>query len=145
MPLNTGGSVHPTSAVDSRSGTIGRPPCERGNASIVYALHDGGARMEDRWTEAGARAAADRWGGDGEALALRVYSSRLIGSDPDLVLHGGGNTSVRARALDLFGEEIPVLHIKGSGWDLAGIEPAGLPAVAMTGLARRLDLEQLID
>src|SRR5215510_3969458 len=103
--------------------------------------------MENRWSDVDARACVTRCAesGAGEDLALRVYTSRLIGSDPDLVLHGGGNTSLKARAHDLFGDEIPVLHIKGSGWDLGRIEPAGLPAVAMARLARLRDLEQLAD
>ncbi|KAJ1485900.1 hypothetical protein T484DRAFT_1791906 [Baffinella frigidus] len=56
---------------------------------------------------------------NGELFALRVYTSRLIGSDEDLVLHGGGNTSVKAPYKDIFGTEIPALYVKGSGWDLA--------------------------
>jgi len=63
-------------------------------------------------------------------LALRVYSSRLIGRDPSLVLHGGGNSSVKTRLRDDTGKEIEVLCVKGSGWDLADIEPAGLPRCA---------------
>ena len=52
-------------------------------------------RRSNRWSEAGAKAAIERWGAHGAELALRVYSSRLIGDDTDLVLHGGGNTSVK--------------------------------------------------
>ncbi len=69
-----------------------------------------------------------------QLVALRVYTSRLIGSDPDLVMHGGGNTSVKATRTDLWGNEAEVLHVKGSGWDLGSIEPAGLPAVRMAPL-----------
>jgi len=103
--------------------------------------------MENRWSDADARACVERCAalGAGEDLALRVYTSRLIGADPDLVLHGGGNTSLKSRALDLFGSEIDVLHIKGSGWDLASIDPAGLPAVALAPLCRLRDLERLDD
>ena len=64
-------------------------------------------------------------------MALRVYTSRLLGGDPSLVLHGGGNTSVKTTARDLVGEEAEVLCVKGSGWDMAAIEPAGLPAVRL--------------
>ena len=67
-------------------------------------------------------------------LALRTYSARLLGSDPELVLHGGGNTSVKSKAKDIFGNEISVLHVKGSGWDLATIEPEGHPAVRLDPL-----------
>ena len=62
-------------------------------------------------------------------LALRTYSARLLGSDPELVLHGGGITSVKSTFIDLFGNKEDVLHVKGSGWDLGTIEPEGHPAV----------------
>src|SRR5687767_3654016 len=113
--LNTGGSLQPHRPAESRSGTIGRPPCERVDASIVHARSEG-ARMKDRWTDADARAAVDRWGEHGEALALRVHTSRLIGADADLVLHGGGNTSVKDAVADVLGEHVPALLVKGSGW-----------------------------
>ena len=58
-------------------------------------------------------------------LAQRVYSSRLLGADSTLVMHGGGNTSVKSRLEDIFGEEEEVMFVKGSGSDLATIEPAG--------------------
>jgi rhamnose utilization protein RhaD (predicted bifunctional aldolase and dehydrogenase)/NAD(P)-dependent dehydrogenase (short-subunit alcohol dehydrogenase family) len=103
--------------------------------------------MQSRWDEARARACVVEWGGKGicEDLALRTYSARLLGADPALVLHGGGNTSVKTRALDLFGEEIDVLCIKGSGWDLATIEPAGHPVVRLSPLLRLRELGALSD
>jgi rhamnose utilization protein RhaD (predicted bifunctional aldolase and dehydrogenase)/NAD(P)-dependent dehydrogenase (short-subunit alcohol dehydrogenase family) len=70
-----------------------------------------------------------------------VYTSRLLGAEPSLVLHGGGNTSVKSRVANLFGEEEPVLHVKGSGWDLETIEAAGFspcrmqPLLALSRLA----------
>lgn len=78
-------------------------------------------------------------------LEFRVYSSRLLGRDPALVLHGGGNTSVKATVTDLFGDEVPVLHIKGSGWDLATIEAAGFAPVRLDVLQRMADLPVLSD
>ena len=78
-------------------------------------------------------------------LALRVYTSRLLGQDPKLVLHGGGNTSVKVTTTDLLGEEIEVLRVKGSGWDMADIEPEGLPAVRLQPLLRLRHLEELSD
>lgn len=91
--------------------------------------------MRSHWNEADARAAVARWGPVwGEAVALRVYSSRLIGQDADLVLHGGGNTSVKTRVRDFLGHEREVLCVKGSGWDLASIEPPGLPALHLAPL-----------
>jgi rhamnose utilization protein RhaD (predicted bifunctional aldolase and dehydrogenase)/NAD(P)-dependent dehydrogenase (short-subunit alcohol dehydrogenase family) len=94
--------------------------------------------MKSAWVERDAKAAVDRYRKAGVApeLALRVYSTRLIGSDPKLVLHGGGNTSVKARARDLAGRDAHVLYVKGSGWDMAHIEPAGFPAVRLDALLR---------
>ena len=74
--------------------------------------------------------------GVGEDLALRVYTTRLLGRDPKLVLHGGGNTSVKTVMPDLLGEPVEVLCIKGSGADMAAIEPAGLPAVRLDRLRK---------
>src|SRR5712672_2183750 len=70
-------------------------------------------------------------------LGLRVYTSRLLGRDRSLVLHGGGNTSVKLREKNLFGEEEDILYVKGSGWDLETIEPAGFTPVTL-GYVRRL-------
>jgi rhamnose utilization protein RhaD (predicted bifunctional aldolase and dehydrogenase)/NAD(P)-dependent dehydrogenase (short-subunit alcohol dehydrogenase family) len=70
-------------------------------------------------------------------LGPRVYTSRLLGRDKSLVLHGGGNTSVKLREKNLFGEAEDVLYVKGSGWDLETIEPAGFSPVTL-GYVRRL-------
>ena len=78
-------------------------------------------------------------------LALRTYSARLLGSDPELVLHGGGNTSVKSTFIDLFGNKEDVLHVKGSGWDLGTIEPEGHPAVKLKPLLKLRDLKKLTD
>ncbi len=101
--------------------------------------------MRSRWSDADAAGFPGRYPGQAKELALRVYTSRLIGEDPDLVLHGGGNTSVKSTARDLFGREIAVLRIKGSGWDLASIEPEGLPAVRLDPLQQLRGLESLND
>ncbi len=77
--------------------------------------------------------------GSNEDVALRVYTSRLIGAEPSLVLHGGGNTSVKTQLLDDLEAPVDVLCVKGSGWDLGAIEPAGLPAVRLSTL---LDLRR---
>jgi rhamnulose-1-phosphate aldolase/alcohol dehydrogenase len=92
--------------------------------------------MDSRWSDSEAQGFVDRYARDGIApdLALRVYTTRLLGQDPRLVLHGGGNTSVKTRVPDLLGEEVDVLCVKGSGWDMAQIEPAGLPAVRLAAL-----------
>ena len=73
-------------------------------------------------------------------LVFRVYTSQLIGRQPDLVMHGGGNTSCKSVTTDLLGNRIDVLCVKGSGWDLGTIEAPGLPAVR---LDRLLELESL--
>jgi rhamnulose-1-phosphate aldolase/alcohol dehydrogenase len=97
--------------------------------------------MKSRWSDAEAQEHVLRYRSAGEDLALRVYTSRLIGEEPDLVLHGGGNTSVKSRARDPFGEEVEVLHVKGSGLDLASIEPEGLPGLRLADLLRLRALE----
>ncbi len=68
-----------------------------------------------------------------------------MGGDPRLVLHGGGNTSVKTRARDVFGENVEVLCVKGSGWDLGAIEPAGHPAVRLQPLQKLRTLKSLSD
>lgn len=80
-----------------------------------------------------------------EVLALRTYTARLIGSQPSLVLHGGGNTSVKTTARTLLGESIEVIHVKGSGWDLGTIEPAGHPAVRLEPLRKLRTLAAMTD
>lgn len=80
-----------------------------------------------------------------DPLALRVYTSRLLGRDTSLVMHGGGNTSVKAKVRDFFGIEQEVLYIKGSGWDLATIEAKGFAAVKMDALLRMAAMKQLTD
>src|SRR5215468_11847541 len=94
--------------------------------------------MRSGWVESEAQAAVDRYAklGIGRDLALRVYTTRLIGREPKLVLHGGGNTSVKTKVPDLLGEEVEVLCVKGSGADMASIEPAGLPAVRLDRLRK---------
>lgn len=93
--------------------------------------------MQSRWSDEDARATVERYRGEprvNEDIALRVYSSRLIGQEPALVLHGGGNTSVKTTVSDDMGQPVRVLCVKGSGWDLGRIEPAGLPAVRLDSL-----------
>jgi len=99
------------------------------------------------WSAAEAEAAVERYAsqGVGRDVALRVYTTRLLGGVPELVLHGGGNTSVKTRMRDTFGDEVEVLCVKGSGWDMAGIEPAGLPAVRLEPLRRLRALDRLSD
>ena len=76
---------------------------------------------------------------------MRVYTSRLLGRDKSLVLHGGGNTSVKIRQKDVLGKEEEILYVKGSGWDLETIEAAGFSPVRMERLLELAKLERLSD
>ena len=78
-------------------------------------------------------------------LELRAYSSRLLGQDPHLVLHGGGNTSVKLTETNIFGEAEAILWVKGSGGDLGSIEPAGFAPVRMRQLRALAELTTLSD
>ena len=103
--------------------------------------------MQSKWNELRARDAIETYAEKGvsEDLALRVYTTRLLGRDPLLVLHGGGNTSVKTRAKDDLGNEHEVIAVKGSGWDMADIEPQGLPAVKLEPLRKLRALDALSD
>jgi rhamnose utilization protein RhaD (predicted bifunctional aldolase and dehydrogenase)/NAD(P)-dependent dehydrogenase (short-subunit alcohol dehydrogenase family) len=103
--------------------------------------------MRSGWVDRDAKAAVDRATAAGLSsdLALRVYSTRLLGGDAALVLHGGGNTSVKTRARDLAGDEVEVLCIKGTGGNMATIEPAAMVAVRLAPLQRLRTLDDLSD
>ncbi|MEW5726885.1 MAG: bifunctional aldolase/short-chain dehydrogenase [Pseudomonadota bacterium] len=103
--------------------------------------------MKSLWSESDAKSFVAKYAemGVGEDLALRVYTTRLLGGDPRLVLHGGGNTSVKTKVTDLLGEPVDVLCVKGSGWDMGNIEPAGLPAVRLDNLVKLRRLDRLSD
>jgi len=103
--------------------------------------------MKSLWSDRDAEAFVARYAerGVGRDLALRVYTTRLLGGDPKLVLHGGGNSSVKTGMRDVLGEEVEVLCVKGSGWDMGNIEPAGLPAVRLQPLRLLRRLERLSD
>lgn len=106
-----------------------------------------GSIMKNRWSDNTAEQTVRQYAANGISrdLALRVYTSRLLGQDKKLVLHGGGNTSVKLWSTDLLGQKLLVLHIKGSGWDMANIEPEGLPAVRLKPLLELRNLEELSD
>jgi rhamnose utilization protein RhaD (predicted bifunctional aldolase and dehydrogenase)/NAD(P)-dependent dehydrogenase (short-subunit alcohol dehydrogenase family) len=103
--------------------------------------------MKNLFSERVARAFMRRYAADdiNADLARRVYTTRLLGNDPRLVLHGGGNTSVKTTATDVTGEAVEVLCVKGSGWDMGDIEPAGLPAVRLAPLRELISLDRLSD
>jgi len=103
--------------------------------------------MKSRWVDRdaekiiahGAKSGVDR------DLALRVYTTRLLGRDPKLVRHGGGNTSLKTHTRDLLGEEVEVMRVKASGADMAAIELEGMPAVRLGPLRRLRALEAIAD
>src|SRR5258708_29325834 len=103
--------------------------------------------MEWRWGGGGAKVLAGVYGAKGvkEDVAVRPYATRLLGSDPKMVLHGGGNTSVKTTVKDQLGEDVDVICIKGSGWDMGVIEPAGLPAVRLAPFRKLRKLDKLSD
>ncbi|HVR29301.1 MAG TPA: bifunctional aldolase/short-chain dehydrogenase [Thermoanaerobaculia bacterium] len=101
--------------------------------------------MQSRWSDGEALRFVERYARWGEDVALRVYTSRLIGSEPTLVMHGGGNTSVKSLHRDLFGDEIEAIHVKGSGWNLESIEPPGLPGLDLAYLRRLREVDELSD
>jgi len=102
--------------------------------------------MQNHWSDSDATRFisqyAPQWGED---LALRTYSSRLLGAEDGLVLHGGGNTSVKGYATNVLGEQVPAVYVKASGYDLADIEPQGHSAVDLAFLKRLRALDDLSD
>ncbi|MBT4122631.1 MAG: bifunctional aldolase/short-chain dehydrogenase [Candidatus Ruthia sp.] len=94
--------------------------------------------MKNLWNSADAKSYSDD-------LALRVYTSRLLGQDPTLVLHGGGNTSVKITETNIVGEQEEILYVKGSGWDLVSIEKAGFSPVRMAHMLKLGELDSLSD
>lgn len=94
--------------------------------------------MESLWSDIDAA----KFPGD---LGQRVYTSRLLGQDDQLVLHGGGNTSVKTTEKDFYGDEVEVLYVKGSGWDLGTIEAAGFAPVRMDALLKMGEMDELSD
>jgi rhamnose utilization protein RhaD (predicted bifunctional aldolase and dehydrogenase)/NAD(P)-dependent dehydrogenase (short-subunit alcohol dehydrogenase family) len=94
--------------------------------------------MESLWRDA----EADGFQGE---LGKRVYTSRLLGRDKSLVLHGGGNTSVKIDERNRFGAAETVLYVKGSGWDLEHMEPEGFSPVRLEHVQKLATLEHLSD
>ncbi|HEY2292348.1 MAG TPA: bifunctional aldolase/short-chain dehydrogenase [Thermoanaerobaculia bacterium] len=98
--------------------------------------------VESLWNDEEAAKYSAKSAGD---LGARVYTSRLLGRDKSLVLHGGGNTSVKIRERNRFGDEEEILYVKGSGWDLETIEAAGFSPVRLGPAARLATLSRLSD
>ncbi|PYE42969.1 rhamnose utilization protein RhaD (predicted bifunctional aldolase and dehydrogenase) [Rhizobium sp. PP-F2F-G20b] len=103
--------------------------------------------MKSRWSDTEFNAVVDAYVANGinRDLAIRTYTTRLLGQDPELVLHGGGNTSVKTVFTEMDGTEVEVLCVKGSGWDMGTIEPQGLPAVRLEPLKAMVAFDTLSD
>ncbi|MFH0915898.1 MAG: class II aldolase/adducin family protein [bacterium] len=102
--------------------------------------------MRSRWSDEEAAGFVTRYGAEwGEQLALRTYTTRLLGAEPALVLHGGGNSSVKAPWKNILNETVPALFVKASGADMATIEPDGHPALDLDYLRRLRALKELDD
>ena len=103
--------------------------------------------MKSGWADRDAEAAVAQGAkaGIGRDFALRLYTTRLLGRDPALVLHGGGNTSLKEAMPDRFGEPVEVLRIKATGADMAAIQPAGMPAVRLAPLRQLRALAAIED
>ena len=102
--------------------------------------------MENRWSDISANEYIELYGSDrGEDLALRTYASRLIGKEPNLVLHGGGNTSVKTGYRDLLGRDIPAIFVKASGLDMSVIDPAGHPGLDLDYLRKLRMIDDIFD
>ncbi|MGA2630692.1 MAG: bifunctional aldolase/short-chain dehydrogenase [Terriglobia bacterium] len=102
--------------------------------------------MENRWKDGEASQFIGRYAAQwGEDLALRAYASRLLGAEEALVLHGGGNTSVKGAHTNLLGEKIPAIYVKASGHNMAAIEPAGFPELDLEYLRKLRTLASLTD
>ena len=103
--------------------------------------------MKNNWSDSEAKKYIRKYNNLGHSrdMALRVYTTRLLGRNSELVLHGGGNTSVKTSIKDIDGKKYDVLCVKGSGWDMAEIEPEGLPAVKLQPLLSLKNKKYLSD
>ena len=102
--------------------------------------------MKSQWSDTEANRFVEKYAPQwGQDLALRTYSTRLLGGDPSLVLHGGGNTSVKGEHTNNLGEKIAAVFVKASGHDMAVIEPGGLTGVDLEYLRKLRALSQLSD
>ena len=103
--------------------------------------------MKNNWSNSEAKKYVNKYKklGHSRDMALRVYTTRLLGRNSELVLHGGGNTSVKTSIKDIDGKNYDVLCVKGSGWDMAEIEPEGLPAVKLNPLLALKNKKYLSD
>ena len=87
--------------------------------------------MKSLWSDEDAQAAVKTWG---RQLGKRIYTARLIGADSSLVLHGGGNVSLKATHTGLTGESVDAIYVKGTGHDLGRLTSVGLPGINLAYL-----------
>ncbi len=95
--------------------------------------------MKSLWNDTEAKSFA------GDPLQLRIYTSQLLGREPGLILHGGGNTSVKTEAKNFFGEKEEILFVKASGVNLAQIQASGFTPLKLNILNKMLTLDRLAD
>ncbi len=102
--------------------------------------------MRSRWSDREANQAVECYApAYGEDLALRIYTARLLGADGSLVLHGGGNASVKSTLHNILGEAVPAIFVKASGYDMAQIGPCGFPALDLDAIKKLRLLKELSD
>src|ERR1700750_2826902 len=103
--------------------------------------------MKSGWSDKDAQEFVTRYAPKGvnADLAVRTYTTRLLGSDPRMGLHGGGNTSVKTTVKDQLGDDVAVICSRDSGWGMGVMGPAGLPAVRLEPLRKLLKLDRLSD
>ena len=80
-----------------------------------------------------------------EDLALRIYTTHLLGGEKKLVLHGGGNTSVKSFQKDIFNKKRNVIFVKGSGWEMSNLNHIGMPGLYLDSLLKTIILNKMDD
>ncbi|MGB9442291.1 MAG: bifunctional aldolase/short-chain dehydrogenase [Desulfobacterales bacterium] len=101
--------------------------------------------MKSAYNKVDAEKIIKKYSNISQELALRLYTSKLLGSNPNLVLHGGGNTSIKLKQKNILGEEQDVLFVKASGADLANMTPEGFVALDLSFLRKLHTLDSLED
>ena len=103
--------------------------------------------MKNKWNNSEAKKYISRYKKKkiSKELALRIYTTHLLGREKDLVLHGGGNTSLKTSIKNIFRQNINVMYVKGSGWDMGSIDYPGMPAVELDPLLKTGKLTRLND
>ena len=94
--------------------------------------------MKSKWNDKDASFFIKKYKKKGvnKELALRIYSTRLLGKDQKIVLHGGGNTSLKINSKNAFGKKEDIIFVKGSGKDMSDIDVEDFPALELNNLTR---------